>query len=408
MSSQAMSPLLKRLVDIRRDIHKNPELGFEEVRTTEIIASALKELDIDFRVPAGGTGVIADIKGPAGVPAVALRADIDALPLIEETGLEFASRAQGKMHACGHDGHTAILIGAATLLKQEKSLPAPIRLIFQPAEELGEGASYMIEQGALEDVGVIFGGHIDRHFRTGVIAVTDGIVNASADSFDIFITGKGGHAARPHEAVDAVVVGSLMVIALQTIVSREVNPAHPSVITVGLFQAGTASNVIAAECRLSGTIRAQDESVRSLLKSKVAHVAETIGQLHGAGITVKFTQALPVLSNTPEAVTIARQAAMKVVGEEQVHAMKIANMGGEDFSFYLQEVPGCYVRFGAQIDGKAYPAHSSSFVFDEECLLIGAKYFFEASRHAGSLLKANPRLTDGVAALNASGEVGDD
>ncbi len=408
MPSQAKPPLLQRLIDIRRDIHKNPELGFQEVRTTEIIARALKELDIDFRVPPGGTGIIANIEGPPGVPAVALRADIDALPLVEETGLDFASHDRGKMHACGHDGHTAMLIGAATLLKQEKSLPAPVRLIFQPAEELGEGAPYMIEHGALDDVGIIFGGHIDRHFRTGVIAVTDGIVNASADCFEISITGKGGHAARPHEAVDAVVVGSLMVIALQTIVSREVNPAHPSVITVGVFQAGTADNVIAAECRLAGTIRAQDESVRNLLKSKVAHVAETIAQLHGASVSVRFLQELPVLSNTPEAVTIARHAAASVVGDEYVQPMKIANMGGEDFSFYLQKVPGCYVRFGAQIDGKAYPAHSSSFVFDEDCLLIGAQYFVEATKHAGAVLKTPPRLTDGFQALKTGGEAGND
>src|SRR5262249_36881673 len=293
MIPRAIPSLKERLVSFRRDLHRNPELGFEEVRTTEKIAEALEELGVKFRVPAGDTGVIADIPGRPGVPAIALRADIDALPLREETGLEFASLLEGKMHACGHDGHTAMLIGAASLLNAERSLRAPVRLIFQPAEELGKGAAFMVESGALENVAMIFGGHIDRHFRTGVIAVTDGVVNASTDDFEIRITGKGGHAARPHETVDAVVVGSLMVMALQTIVSREVNPAHPSVITVGLFQAGSAPNVIAAQCGLSGTIRAQDAFVRNQLKSAVKHMALTIGQLHGAHVTVDFREGMP-------------------------------------------------------------------------------------------------------------------
>jgi len=383
MISQAVSSLKQRLVTFRRDLHRNPELGFEEIRTTEKIAEALEQLGINFRVPPGATGVIADIAGPPDVPAIALRADIDALPLEEETGLEFTSLVEGRMHACGHDGHTAMLIGAGSLLHAEASLPAPVRLIFQPAEELGKGAAFMIDSGALENVAVIFGGHIDRHFRTGVIAVTDGVVNACTDDFEIVIAGQGGHAARPHETVDAVVVGSLMVMALQTIVSREVNPAHPSVITVGLFQAGSSSNVIASQCRLSGTIRAQHEFVRNQLKSSVAHMALTIGQLHGAHVTVEFRDGMPALVNTPEAVATARDAAKAVVGEAHVEAMKVANMGGEDFSFYLEKVPGCYVRFGAQIDGRAYPAHSGSFVFDEDCLVVGAEYFCEVAKRAG-------------------------
>lgn len=380
--------LSDKLIAFRRDLHRHPELGWHETRTCRKICQALDELGIKNRSVAS-TGVIADIPGEPGSLWVALRADIDALPLTEETGLDFASLTSGVMHACGHDGHTAMVLGAAELLLQEKQRPVSVRLIFQPAEEVGDGALKMIEEGALEDVAMIFGGHIDRHFKTGVIAVTDGVVNASTDTFIININGRGGHAARPHETVDAVVVGSLMVMALQTIVSREVNPAHPSVITVGMFEAGTASNVIAAQCRLEGTIRAQDEAVRNHLKAALERMAHAVGQLHGANVEVQMIEGLPVLRNSQEAVVIARRAAKEVAGEAFVDAMKTANMGGEDFSYYLEKTAGCYVRFGAQIDGKIHPAHSSKFVFDEDCLLLGAQYYCHVAQLAGRELQQN-------------------
>lgn len=383
MTANLHLTLKQRLIAFRRDLHRHPELGWEEVRTCEKIRQALDELGIKHRTPANMTGVIADIPGPPGVPMVALRADLDALPLQEETGLQFASITAGKMHACGHDGHTSMLLGAAELLSRDRDLPAPVRLIFQPAEEIGDGASRMISCGALENVAVIFGGHIDRNFRTGVIAVTDGVVNASTDTFEITITGKGGHAARPHETVDAVLVGSFMVVALQSIVSREVNPAQPAVITVGKFHAGTASNVVAGQCRLEGTIRSQDEDVRSHLKSSVHRIAMAVGQSHGAVVIVNMIDGLSVLRNSPEAAAICREAAAKVLGKEGVDALKLANMGGEDFSSYTQQVPGCYVRIGAQLDGQVHGAHSSRFVFDEECLVLGAEYFYEVAKLAG-------------------------
>jgi hippurate hydrolase len=281
-----------------------------------------------------------------------------------------------------------MLLGAAELLASQGELPAPVRFIFQPAEELGSGALKMIEHDALKDVGMIFGGHIDRHFKPGVIAVTDGVVNASADKFVIDITGKGGHAARPHETVDAVIVGSLLVIALQTIVSREVNPAHPSVVTVGKFEAGTASNVIAGRCHMEGTIRTQDEDVRAHLQEALFRMANSVGQLHGATIDCRITESLPVLANSPRATDIAKKVAEAVVGSQKVEAMKTANMGGEDFSFYIHEVPGCYVRFGGQVEGCVFPAHSSKFVFDESCLVIGAQYYAEVAKTAGETLKS--------------------
>ncbi len=216
-SELVQSPLYSRMVAMRRDLHAASQLSWQEIRTADQICCRLDELGISYRRNVAGTGIVAELRGAASGPWVALRADMDALPIFEETGLPFASQSPGKMHACGHDAHTTMLLGAAELLRIEE-LPAPVRLIFQPAEELGEGAPAMIAAGVLENVAMIFGGHVDRHFSVGSIAVTDGPVNASSDAFSISITGKGGHAARPHETVDAVIVASLMVMALQTIV----------------------------------------------------------------------------------------------------------------------------------------------------------------------------------------------
>lgn len=391
VASLDLASLSDRLIAFRRDLHQHPELGWKEERTCRKIADELERLGISYRCIEGSTGIIADIPGPEGVPAVALRADIDALPVHEETDLEFASTNDGVMHACGHDGHTSMVIGAAELLLAEEALPAPVRLIFQPAEEVGDGALKIIEHGGLDNVGIIFGGHIDRHYETGKLIVTEGVVNASTDTFYITVNGKGGHAARPHETVDAVVVGSLMVMALQTMVSREVNPAHPSVVTVGKFVAGTASNVIAGRCHMEGTIRTQDEEVREHLKKSLIRIGSSVGQLHGANVTVELESGLPALINSKEGVELARQAAIEVVGAENVGEMPVANMGGEDFAFYIKHVPGCYIRFGAQIDGKEYPAHSSSFVFDENALLIGSRYFRQIALNAGAALGRGDR-----------------
>jgi hippurate hydrolase len=315
---------------------------------------------------------------------------MDALPIIEETGLPFDSKTRGIMHACGHDGHTSMLLGAASLLAGDREqLPASIRLIFQPAEETGAGAQAMIAAGVLDDVAYVFGGHVDRHFPVGSIAITDGVVNASSDEFRVTITGKGGHAARPHETVDAVVVGSLMVMALQTIVSREVNPAYPSVVTVGRFDAGTAANVIAGQASLQGTIRSQDRNVREALQRSIRRIAVSIGQLHGAAVDVTFDAGTPVVINTPATTAIARRAAALVVGDRNVQKMETANMGGEDFGYFLEHVSGCYVRFGTAREGvEQYPAHSSKFDFDEAAIAVGAAYYRAIAKIAGEAIQA--------------------
>jgi len=380
-------PLQHRLVQLRRVLHEYPELSGQEVNTAAVICKFLDGLAIKYRAQVAGHGVVAEIPGPAGVPCVVLRADTDALPIQEDTGLEFASVHDGVMHACGHDGHTTMLLGAAALLSEEKDLPAPVRLIFQPAEEKGTGALAMIQAGALEGAGMIFGGHLDRHYHPGAIVVAEGAVNASSDNFTIEIIGQGAHGARPHESIDAVVVGSLMIMALQTIVSREVDPARPSVVSVGQFNAGTAPNVIAGQAKMEGTVRAQDPTVRQQLLASIRRIAESIAQLHGAKIQVSVRPGTPPLINQPEMAKLARRAAVTTVGEENVLPLKTANMGAEDFSYYMEKIPGAYVRFGSQVPGKeGYPAHSSKFDFDEAALAVGAAFYQAIAKIAGQRL----------------------
>ncbi|NIM51670.1 MAG: amidohydrolase [Gemmatimonadales bacterium] len=379
--------VFQRMVAIRRDLHRHPELAWQEGRTADRIGRVLDELDIPFRSGVARTGIVADLPGPAGVPAVALRADIDALPIAEDTGLEFSSVHDGVMHACGHDGHTSMVLGAAELLAREPELPAPVRCIFQPAEEKGAGAKAMMDQGVLDEVGMIFGGHLDRVYEVGEIVVQDGPMNASTDLFAIDIAGPGGHGARPHETVDPIVVGSFMIVALQTAVAREVDPTQPAVVSVGRIDAGTAPNVIAGHARLEGTLRAQHSEVRSQLQEVLRRIAEATASAHGADVTVEVEEGTPPVLNSPELVGLARQAAAGVVGAEGIRRLKSGNMGGEDFGFYLQHVPGCYVRFGARPRGRrSFPAHSSRFDFDEEALAVGASYFHQVALIGGRSL----------------------
>jgi hippurate hydrolase len=368
--------LFERLVAFRRDLHRHPELAWQEERTGRCIAARLEALGLAPR-RAGSTGIIADVPGACDGPRIALRADMDA----------FASVHDGVMHACGHDGHSTMLLGAAELLLRGPAPPLPVRLLWQPAEENGQGALALIEAGALEGVEQIFGGHVDRRYPAGHLIVTEGAVNASSDAFEIEIRGRGGHGARPHEAVDAVVVGSLLVTALQTIVSREVDPAHPSVVSVGTFHAGTVRNVIAASARLEGTIRAQEDAVRRHLHGAIERIARAIGQLHGAEVDVVIRRGMPAVINSPDMTDVARAAAVQVVGEERVQPLHTANMGGEDFAWYLERVAGAYVRFGARVDGReGFPAHSSGFDFDERALASGAAWYASVAALAGERL----------------------
>jgi hippurate hydrolase len=370
------------MVALRRDLHRHPELSGEETRTASRIAHELDQLGIVYRKDVGGHGIVADLPGGGSGPRIALRADMDGLPVVEQTGLPFASEVEGKMHACGHDGHASILLGAAMLLVQSPA-PTPVRLIWQPAEETATGAEAMLREDVLESVAMIFGGHLDRHYPPGVLAISEGPVNASTDMFRISVTGQDGHGARPHEALDAVVAGSLLVTALQTIVSREINPARPSVISVGTFYAGTAPNVIAGNAVLEGTIRSQHRDTQDHLHKAIERIAKSIGQLHGARVDVEIRRCTPALYNSADMADLARQAAVAVLGEGSTAELVTANMGGEDFAHYLTHVPGCYVRIGSAVVGlESQPAHSSRYDFDERSMAAGAAWFSEVARRA--------------------------
>ena len=380
LKSAAVFP---HMVELRRNFHRYPELAFEEKETAATIIKELKRLDIPFEYGGVGSGVIGRIEGGGkDAPTIALRADMDALPGNENTGLPFASQNPGKMHACGHDGHMAMLLGAAALLKAEPP-PGNVVLVFQPAEERGGGAKVILASGALAGVDAIFGGHITRHYQVGEIMVASGTITAHSDGLTIKVKGKGGHGARPHEAVDAVVVTGLLIMAVQTLVSREINPAYPSVITIGKVEAGSAGNVIAEEATLRGTIRTTNLAVRDHIIQGLQRIAKAVGDLHNAHVEVAIKHGYPPVVNTVRETEIARQAVLKVLGQSGLASMEHPSMGGEDFAYYLLEIPGCYVRFGACREGcEQIPLHSPSFDFDEEALQVGAAFFDRVAREA--------------------------
>jgi hippurate hydrolase len=378
-----------RLVSVRRDLHRHPETSWNETGTAERIERRLADLGLDPRRVCG-TGVLVEVQGVGEGVRVALRADIDALPIAEETGLPYASRNPGAMHACGHDGHTAMLLGAAELLAVDPP-PGPVRLIFQPAEEVGTGARALIEAGALDGVAAIFGGHLDIHFPAGTIFVTPGPVAASTDLLRVRIVGRGGHAARPHETVDAVVVASHVVLALQHVVSRGVDPAEAAVITIGRLQAGEVANAIAGSAVLEGSIRAFKTDVREWLLAEAERIARATAALHGAVAEVEIERGTPPVVNDERTTALAREAAVRVAGPGRVAPLPGANMAGEDFSLYQERVPGCYVRYGARPSGPAHPNHSSRFDFDEAALGWGAAWLAEVARVAGRGLRSGAR-----------------
>ncbi|KHE93609.1 MAG: amidohydrolase [Candidatus Scalindua rubra] len=370
--------LFQQMVRIRREIHMHPELGYQEENTAGIITEELKRLGIKSTTGIGKTGVVAQINDEG--PVVALRADMDALAIQEETGLEFASRTDGVMHACGHDGHVAMLLGAASLLKENLKFGS-VLLVFQPAEEGGGGAQKIIESGLLDEAKAIFACHLDRHYKAGKLVVQPGPISAFTDRFDISIRGKGGHAAQPHDAIDAIVVASLIVMSLQTIVSREVNPMYPSIVSVGRIEGGSVPNAIAETAKLTGTIRTTETHIRKQIVSGIKRIANAAGILHNAEVSVEIIEGYPCVINTVEESEIARTAVKNIIGEKALVDGQSASMGGEDFSYYLEKIPGCLVRLGAQKEGlEGIPAHSSTFDFDENALGIGAAFLAETAR----------------------------
>jgi len=277
-----------------------------------------------------------------------------------------------------------MLIGAAALLAADRDPQVPVRLLFQPAEELGTGAPAMIEDGAIDGVAMIFGGHVDAQFDPGEIVVHAGSVNASTDEFAITLTGAGGHAARPHESTDPILAASDLVSTIQTIVSRRVPPTQPAVVTVGRIEGGTAPNILASRVHLEGTLRAQSAETRDLIRSSLREIATAIGDKHGTDVVTEFLVGTPPVVNTRPALAVSQAAAARAVGPERVRPLPAPNMGGEDFGFYLEKIPGCYVRFGARRPSPPNgPAHSGLFDVDEGVLAVGARYYYEVAVEAG-------------------------
>ncbi|HBH60667.1 MAG TPA: amidohydrolase [Nitrospiraceae bacterium] len=373
--------LFEWMRDIRRAIHQWPELGYKEEKTAELISASLKKLGIKYQAGIAQTGVIGRLIIDEKAPTVALRADMDALPITEDTGLPFASQNPGVMHACGHDGHVALILGAAALLKKDPP-PGNVIFIFQPAEEGEGGAKPMIEQGALDGVNIIFGSHIESHYQVGEIGIKTGVHTSYTDYFEIRVTGKGGHAARPHEAVDAVIISSQLVTNLQTIISREIDPVYPAVITIGYLRSGSVYNAIADKAVLKGTIRTTDELVRAQISDKIRRTASSLAVLNDAEIKVIFKPGYPPVINEETTTKFAISVAEKLVGREKTIAIPFPSLGGEDFSYFLQQIPGCFVRFGAAKEGhEMMSSHSPKFDFDEEVLRIGAAYMSQLTRY---------------------------
>jgi amidohydrolase len=326
--------------------------------------------------------VIGELNARGGGPTVALRADMDALPITEATGLPFASEVPGAMHACGHDAHVTMVLGAAALLR-ENPPPGRVLLVFQPAEEHGGGAQVVLASGALDGVDAIFGGHVGHQYCTGEIMVAPGAITAQADAFSIRVKGRGGHGARPHEATDAIVATSLLITAIQTLISRETNPFHPSVLTIGKIIGGSAANVIAEDVLLEGTLRTTSPDARRRIINGLERMAKASGDLHDAKVEVEFHYGYPPVINSPRETQLARASAAKVVGEERLAVMDYPSMGGEDFSFYQEKLPGCYVRFGARRpDQPPISLHNAQFTVDEEVLKVGAVFFDQVARDA--------------------------
>ena len=366
----------KMIIDWRRDFHQFPELSFQEHRTGDVIADELRSMGLEPKVKVGKTGVTADLKFGNG-PVIGLRADMDALPIQETSGLPFSSQNDGVMHACGHDGHMAMLLGAAKALTQnDNQYNGAVRFIFQPAEEGEGGARYMIEDGCLEGIDEIYGIHVWNYQPVGEVGVKDGPVLAAADMFDIKIKGIGGHGAAPQGTVDSVVVASHLVQALQTIVSRNTNPLESTVISIGKINGGNNFNIIADEVSLSGTARAYSEENRNLIKTRMEEIIKGVEKTYNANITFDYKDGYPPTINHVGPTQKVLKAAEKVVGDKA--GMPYLSMGGEDFAYYLKEKPGCFFFVGSAPNEQELfetPHHCSHFTMDERALLVGPSIY---------------------------------
>ena len=375
------------LLELRREIHRDPELAFREERTATRLEDALRALRPKELRRVAGTGVVARIPGrDARAPVVAIRGDIDALPIHENTNLEYSSRNAGVMHACGHDVHATWAVAAAHVLSEQPA-NGDVLIVLQPAEETGKGAQAVMDSGALDGVAAIFGGHVDRRFAVGTVVAEAGPLAASADTFQIELIGSGAHAARPHEAADPIVGAGALIGALQTIVSRRLDPSRAAVVTVGTIHAGSASNVIPDGATMTGTLRATDPDTRRLLHDEVRHIASAVAAAHRLKSQVTIELGPPPIVNPIETASWARTAAIAMLGPAAVVPLGLVNMAAEDFAYYMERMPGCFLRIGAcEAGGEAIPAHTPRFYAADESIFVGGAVLAESARVTSAAL----------------------
>ena len=377
-AADRLDNVLPDVTEWRRELHRHPELQYELPRTAAFVAGKLREFGVDEVVEGiGRSGVVGLVHGRSRESGrvVGLRADMDALPIVEASGAEWASTSAGRMHACGHDGHTAMLLGAARALADSRDFDGTVALIFQPAEEGGAGALAMIEDGLMERFGVerVYGMHNLPGLPVGEFAIRPGPIMACADQFDLTVTGRGGHAAMPHLCVDAMVVACEIVVALQTIASRSVSPIEPLVITVTTMAVdGDAYNVIPNEVRLRGTVRAFEESVRLLAKRRIGEIAAGVATAHGATAALDYEDGYPPTVNDADETAFVADVARAVAGSERVDADKEPTMGAEDFSYMLNVRPGAFIFCG---NGDSAALHHPEYDFDDEATRHGCAYW---------------------------------
>ncbi|MEQ8757254.1 MAG: M20 family metallopeptidase [Coleofasciculus sp. G1-WW12-02] len=372
--------LESQLVEWRRRLHQHPELGFTEHLTSAFVSQKLQEWGIEHQTGIAQTGIVAIIKSDRTGPVLAIRADMDALPVQEENDVPYRSQHDGIMHACGHDGHTAIALGTAFYLSQHRQdFAGTVKFIFQPAEEGPGGAKPMIEAGVLKnpEVDAMIGLHLWNNLPLGTVGVRSGTLMAASERFQCKILGKGGHGAMPHQTLDAIVIGTQVVNALQTIVARNVDPIDSAVVTVGMFQAGTAFNVIADSAHISGTVRYFNPQLGGYFSQRIEQVIAGICQSHGAQYELDYQPLYPPVINDSQIAELVRSVAAEIVETPTGIVPECQTMGGEDMSFFLEAVPGCYFFLGSANPSKdlAYPHHHPRFDFDETVLAMGVELF---------------------------------
>jgi amidohydrolase len=369
--------LQEKFIEFRRDFHRHPELGMEEVRTAKIVADFLTSLGLAVQTEVGGTGVVGLLRGGITGKTIAIRADMDALTILEQTNREYSSTIPGKMHACGHDGHTAILMGVAQLLVEAKdSIKGNVKFFFQPAEEGPGGALPMIEAGAMDNptVDAAIGLHLNTvAFKTGEIGVKSGVSSAGTDAFKVAIRGKGGHGAHPHHSIDAIVAAGHFITAVQSIASREIDPLGSVVVTIGTINGGYRQNIIADEVLMTGTVRTLDPAVRSTMPERLERILMGICATFRCTHSLEFEHGYPSVVNDEQMAHLVFDVAKGLLGADKVRTIANPSMGGEDFSYFAERVPASFFSLGAGNAAKecSYPGHHPKYDFDEDAIPVG-------------------------------------